>query len=153
LAGIGSNVVQVTKLDVFTTTSTSYATVTGLSVTITPSSNTAKILLIAQVAMSDFQPQFQLSGGNTSGYIGNAAGSRSRVTVGTHATAAATEAVISVAPIVFLDSPLTASPVTYNVTMRSSGGSAVHVNRSRQDSDVATTPRTTSSLTAIEVAV
>jgi hypothetical protein len=36
-AGIGSNVVQTVKTDTFTTTSTSYTTLTGLSATITPS--------------------------------------------------------------------------------------------------------------------
>ena len=46
LAGIGSNVVQAVTTGSFTTSSTSYEDVTGLEVSITPSSDTSKVLVI-----------------------------------------------------------------------------------------------------------
>jgi hypothetical protein len=45
-AGIGSNVVQVTEIDSFATTSTTYVDVPGITATITPSSATAKVLVM-----------------------------------------------------------------------------------------------------------
>ena len=45
-------VVQATKNDVFSTTSTSYVDVTGLSVDITPASSSNKVLVICNVGKS-----------------------------------------------------------------------------------------------------
>jgi hypothetical protein len=42
-------VVQTTKTDTFTTTSTSFTDVTGLSVSITPSSASSKILIFSEI--------------------------------------------------------------------------------------------------------
>ena len=52
---------QVTKLDTFSTSSTSFTDITGLSITITPSSATNKILFMMNVGAY----------GNSSGNIGN----------------------------------------------------------------------------------
>jgi hypothetical protein len=52
IAGIGSNVVSVIKTDAFSSSSTSYTDVTGLTVTITPTSATSKILVFASATVS-----------------------------------------------------------------------------------------------------
>jgi formylmethanofuran dehydrogenase subunit D len=158
-AGIGSNVVQTVKTDTFSTTSASFVDVTGLTATITPSSATAKILIIAQTNLTNTNPQnntavnMKLAGGNTSNYIGDAAGSRTR-TVGnmrTNADFRPGETML-VQSLVFLDAPASTSPVTYSVQVLSVGGGAAIVNVATNDSDASTSSRGASSLTAIEVA-
>ena len=51
IAGIGSNVVSVTKTDTFSTTANGFTVPTGMTVAITPSSATAKILVIVTISM------------------------------------------------------------------------------------------------------
>lgn len=156
-AGIGSNVVGVAKTNVFSTTSTSPTTVTGLTVTITPTSATSKILLIAQLAVG-WQNNAQIghwlfSGGNTSGYIGNAASSHSRAVFGGRTVFDGSYLTPS-HPIMYLDSPATTSPVTYNVqAFRGSSESAtVYLNRAATGFTGNRITRGASSFVAIEVA-
>jgi hypothetical protein len=155
IAGIGSNVVQAVKTDTFTTASTSYTNVTGLSVTITPSSATAKVLLIAQVALGGEPSGFlAFSGGNTSGYIGDAASNRIQV-VGFHGVDEPdlrTRYGAEMVSMVFLDSPATASATTYNVQARARSAGLTTINRTWADSDSNTVARMASSFTVIEVA-
>ena len=159
-AGIGSNVVQTAKTDVFTTTSTSFTNVTGLSATITPSSATSKVLVIAQLAIA-YQSNVQIghwriSGGNATAYVGDAGGSRVRAVFGGWNESNMRNALGSFS-IVYLDSPETTSATTYNVqTMRGSALSAtVTLNQSAGDADADNNVRTrgASSITVIEVAV
>jgi len=56
VAGIGSNVVSTTKTDVWSAASTSFTDVTGLAVTITPTSATSKVLVLASF-MSGHAPR------------------------------------------------------------------------------------------------
>jgi hypothetical protein len=158
IAGIGSNVVQTVKTDTFSTTSTSYVEVDGLTVTITPSSATAKILLIAQVnATNDndtgdqHQTLIKFSGGNTSTYIGDAGGSGNIQAVSGMGAFSDVRLKFQTPSLsmVFLDSPGTAAAVTYKVEIRVSGSTA-RVNST--DATGSRFPRTASSITAIEVA-
>ena len=50
--GMVLQVVSTTKTDVFSSTSTSFADITGLSVSITPSSTSSKILVLVDIASS-----------------------------------------------------------------------------------------------------
>jgi hypothetical protein len=158
-AGIGSNVVQTVKTNTFTTTSTSFATATGLSVSITPSSTASKVLLIAQlsVGMNSFgspQGQWRFSGGNSTTYVGGAAGSRTRAVWGGFGRSGiedTTRPMLLSFSMVVLDSPATASSVTYNVQVKTPSGT-VHLNKSSEDSDTSSYVRGASSITAIEVA-
>jgi len=153
-AGIGSNVVQTVKTDVFTTTSASFVTVTGLTATITPTSATAKILIIAQVAYSTSQDnagQYRLAGGNAGTYIGDAAGTRTRAVFGGRQNVDANKFTTTSDSIVYLDSPGTASAVTYEVQCRAAVGLAV-MNRDFENDDSAQRVRGASSITVIEVA-
>jgi hypothetical protein len=158
-AGIASNVVQAIQTDVFTTTSTSFLNVTGLQVTITPSSATSKILLLSLTNWSSGDGAsrnclVKIAGGNAGDFVGDASGTSERAAAmgGSRITTATgwspTEHVFAVS-LVYLDSPATASPVTYDVQVLSSGGT-FHLNRSNADLD--RTGRQASSLVAIEVA-
>jgi hypothetical protein len=156
--GIGSNVVETVKTDTFTTSSTSFTTVTGLSATITPSSDTAKILVIAQVVVSqsvtnNVGVHLRLSGGNATDYVGDTASNRVRV-ISTFGNFGSLWDTMLAVPMVYLDSPAVATPVTYSVEVRvdtTSGGSAL-VNRSGTDTDNNKFGRAASSITVIEVA-
>jgi hypothetical protein len=150
--GIGSNLVSVTKLDTFTTSSISYVDVPGLSVTITPTAADAKILIIASVPISNTAnnaSHLQLVRGATVIAVGNAGGSRVRSTYSF--TPTTFDFAQAGQGSHFLDSPATASAVTYKVQLRRGTGTAT-VNRTGNDSDGTSAGRTISSLTVIEVA-
>ena len=153
-ASIIKQVVQTVKTDVFTTTSGSFTTVTGLTRAITPTADTSKVLIVAQfyaastgsTAGSFDRGVYRLAGGNSSTYVGAAAGSRTQAAI-----QSGTNAVNDSVTIVYLDSPATDSEVTYSVEALVGQGT-LHVGRSFGDTDVAGFGRFASSLTCIEVA-
>jgi hypothetical protein len=153
-AGIGSNVVQTVKTDTFSTSSTSFVTVTGLSVTITPTSATSKILVVGQIGAgsgndNDVAP-VKITRGATDIYVGDAASTRIQGVFGGRSPLNSGGWLNSYS-IVFLDSPDTTSPVTYNVVTRSTaGGFTSFINRSGADTD-GVSVRGASSITVIEV--
>lgn len=150
-------VVQTVKTDTFTTTSTSFVDVTGLTVTMTPSSDTSKILIsfsinVSQDNASDGALMVLLTDGSNNALLqGDAAGSRSRATYGFRVPSQ-TQMLYNAAGS-FLWSPATTSAVTVKLRLqRLVLGTAV-VNRLGNDADSANGfPRTASTLTAIEVA-
>ena len=141
--GIGSNVVQAVKTDTFTTSSTSYVPVTGLSVSITPSTATSKVLVIVSVFASNTSTAdnslFRLYRGATSineGASGYTAYVRETNDVQlTHWGA------------VYLDSPASAASTTYSIQGAASDGTLT-VNRRGATAGGAGV----SSITVIEVA-
>jgi hypothetical protein len=142
---------SVTKTDTFSTTSSTLVDITGLSLTITPQSNTSKFILFASINFGNNGPDrtaFAFSGGNSSGSLGATAGSR--VSVTSEASTAAAAAMGN-AKLLYLDSPATASAVTYKVQMRSYSGGTMYINRSFTDSDNSNFSRTSSTLTVLEV--
>jgi hypothetical protein len=145
-------VAQAAKTDTFSMSSATYADVTGLSVAITPYSNTSKFLLVAQVNVGvnggTEGAQLRFTGGNSGNYVGDTAGSRTRV--GTEATTANAQ-FMEVTNMFYLDSPATASAVTYKVQIRSFSANAIYVNRSAADTDNANHARAASSLIVLEV--
>jgi len=158
-AGVGSNVVQTVTTSQFSTSSGTFVDVTGLTATITPSSATAKVLVVAQVNVGFSTAQngsyFRINGGNASTYIGDADGSRSRVVAGffnAQTLSAVTTFLMLPFTVVFLDSPATASPVTYALQARTNGSSTTLVNRTGSHNNNADSPVGASSITAIEVA-
>ena len=152
-----AQVLSTMKSDTFSTTSTSPVTITGLSQSITPSATTSKILIIVSLAASVSNVDsdmacFALSGGNTSTYIGDTAGSRTKTVhwvrrPGDGATPAATNMPMT---MVYLDSPNTTSAVTYNATAFRQQGTAF-VNRSGIDSDNGSWGRSASTITVMEI--
>jgi len=158
-SGLGKvlQVVQTVKTDTFSTTSTTPASVTGLSVSITPSSVSSKILLIVDVRLgSHFDgAHLRISGGNSGNYVGDAASSRARRIGGWNARPVANtwEIITQTAGGVYLDSPATTSSLSYQVEVWGSNvSSSVFVNRSFTDSNAASYGRDASSITAFEVA-
>ena len=151
-------VVSTTKTDTFSTTSTSFTDVTGLSVAITPKFSTSKILVIAQISIGMTNGTgygfVQLAGGNTSAYIGDAASNRVRCVFGGYSSANQGE-VITSNSIVYLDSPATTSATTYKLQGRvgTVGTSpTLYVNRSAVDGDTTAHGRGASSITVMEIA-
>lgn len=152
------NVIQVvstTKTDTFTTSSTSFVDVTGLTATITPQFSTSKILVMAQISISGSNNlglgHFKLAGGNTSSYVGAAAGSRVQAVFGGY-TAADTDDFLMSHILQYLDSPATTSATTYSVQARQAFNGAVWVNRTVTDSDSVLYPRGASTITLMEIA-
>lgn len=145
-------VVQASKTDAFTTASTSFVDVTGLSVTITPISATSNILVMVSTNYSNEvvaqNGMFQLVRGSTAIGVGVSAGSRSTASAQTRigdANAASTIA------INFLDSPATTSATTYKIQMKVQATVGC-VNRTFADTDFAAIARTASSIIAMEIA-
>ena len=156
LPGIGSNVVQTVKTDTFTTTSTSFVAVTGMSVTITPTSATSKVFVIVQLAVGAAADNTfaitEMTRGGTSIYRGDAASNRVRAVFGGWDFPGGQKALYS-QTIVYLDSPATTSATTYDVRTRSqTAGFTAFINRSGSDADSSASVRGASSITAIEVA-
>ncbi len=154
-------VVQTTKTDTFSTSSTSFTNITGMTLSITPSSTSSKILLMAQIpaSMGDggttgVTGYFRFSGGNSENFVGDTGGSRIRAVGTVHDQYNYRwQGSISVLNIMmnYLDSPNTTSAITYSVQTRVNS-STVYVNRTGVDSDSSTFGRFPSSLIALEVA-
>jgi hypothetical protein len=166
-AGVGGKVLQVqstTKLDTFSGSAGggAYVDVTGLSVAITPSATSSKILVMATVcgcnSVNSPSPQnsigFKIIRGSTSIAIGNAASSRSRVGV-IYSDPSADQRNMAAISLQHLDAPSSTSEQTYKiaVTQGFSGGAVVmYVNRTDGDPDNYSGMRAVSSITVMEVA-
>ena len=150
-------VVTTTKTDVFTTSSLTYTTVTGLTATITPKSTNSKILVMAQIAVGGRASQtgpgfFKVTRGGTDFYIGNTDGSRTRAVFGGYAFAELAHMLWSQS-IIAEDSPGSTAALTYRVeTMVNNSFWASHVNRSGDDANSGTVARGASSITVMEIA-
>jgi hypothetical protein len=148
-------VVSVVKTDVFTTTSGTFTPVTGLSVSITPSSTSSKILVMSQTAVGGVtntrMGQFKITRGGTDVYIGDADGSRIRAVFGGFMTATINAITFSF-PINFVDSPATTSTITYQLETRRNAAGTVFVNRNAEDINDADGTRGASSIILMEVA-
>jgi hypothetical protein len=153
---VGGGVVQVlstAKTDTFTTTSATFVDVTSLSVSITPTSASNKVLVLATVAGNGQNGvaslQGQLVRNSTAIAIGDAASNRTRVSFGN------IEEIVSsmtTSSIMFLDSPATTSATTYKIQVRSNvSGQTVVVNRTFNDADSAAITRGISTITVMEV--
>ena len=150
-------VVSTTKTDTFSSSSTSYTDVTGLSVSITPSSTSNKILILvnfnASVTATDIFHAYQILRGATAINIGDTAGSRTVASVGTALlTATGSNNLIDNFSINFLDSPSTSSATTYKLQGKVQSGQNFVINRSDVDSDASFGLRTASSITVMEIA-
>ena len=147
-------VVSTTKSDTFTMASTTFADVTGLTVSITPSSATSKIYVMANVSGSatpaSVALQMRLMRNSTAIGVGDVAGSRTPVSM---ATVPSDNGQMNALPVTFLDSPATTSATTYKIQIRGNTANTVAVNRGVTDSDTAAYGRAVSTITVMEVAV
>jgi len=157
-------VVSSTKTDASTFSSTSYEDITGLSVSITPSSTSSKILVMLDVKIGVDSvagyPNIKLMRDNTDIAIGDAAGSRTRVTWGTYgpdnssAGSLGDKGPMYPVQTTYLDSPSSTSSLTYKLVGRGRPDQAknLFINRGWGDADSSTSFRTFSSITVMEVA-
>jgi hypothetical protein len=124
-----------------------------LSVSITPSSASNKILVFVQFG------QLALNGTNrnalrlvrnsTAINIGNTAGSRTPATISYNTFGLDYG---YPANIVFLDSPATTSSTTYKVQTLALGGDTMYINRNSTDTDSSSFFRGTATITVMEIA-
>ena len=158
-AGIGSNVVQTLKTNVFAESVNAGALgsdITGLTATITPSSATSLVLVMYTLSITngvlDTRSVGTILRRNGSDIaIGDADGSRRRVTsaaIGARSTAQGNQSAT------VLDNPETTSPVTYSIRTHNADGSnrVIRVNQSTDDTNETRVNRQVSSITLIEVA-
>ncbi len=153
-AGSIVQIVQTLKTDTFTTTSTSAVDITGMSVTITPSSSSNKVLVTVNLAMGTDDDNFtyaRLLRGSTELAVADAASNRQRPLFMVYNT---NEGTIETRSFTFLDSPSTTSATTYKMQLNCSTAGNAYINRSHRDNDASTyDPRLPSTITAMEVAV
>lgn len=155
-AGSVLQVLQAVKADTQSTTSATFGDITGLSVSITPTSASSKILITASVGRGTDTNQitnFQLLRDSTAIGIGDTAGSRVRATMSMYFGASDAISHIGTATMTYLDSPATTSATTYKVQFRSqAGGQTSYINRNASDGDSNIVPRTISTITVMEIA-
>ena len=151
--GLVLQVVSTTKTDTFTTTSTTFADVTGFSVAITPTATSSKILILCTMNWSGDNAAAaaycKLLRGSTDIFIGDAAGSRTRVS---QAHIASNDDVSGTTSLNFLDSPSSTSELTYKVQMAVSASGTGTFNRGRTDTDNSQNSRGASTITVMEIA-
>ena len=141
-------VVSTTKTDSFSSSSTSLVDVTGLSVSITPTSATSKILVFGTIMTNtivDSIITFQLVRGSTNISIGGSSVSF-QGTIANYFQSNTSDALLPNA-FHFLDSPSTTSSTTYKVQMKVNQVRTFYVNnRPNNDSSY------TSTITVMEIA-
>ena len=146
-------VVSTLKTDTFTTTSTTFTDITGLSVSITPTLSTSKVLVTFTVQAANSATKtgyMQLMRDSTAIAIGDAAGSRSRSTV---LVRTAEDNIANTVSIMFLDSPATTSATTYKLQGRTESGATLYINRDNGYGNAVAYSTEASTITVMEVIV
>lgn len=154
-------VVSTTKTDTWSETTSGSGgitnTVTGLTVSITPTSASSKILVLLQVTTSSSNTQHNINvflyRGTTQICLADANGVQMRTATG---QGQATQSVenFSNMNVNFLDSPATTSQITYSIKFSTGLGNTntIYLNRSSSDSQNTWMSRGTSTITVMEVA-
>ena len=157
LSGNGQVPVQVVstiKTDTFTTTSTSFVDITGLSATITPTNSSNKVLVHIHVNYGNSGANMvglRITRAGTAIAIGDAGSNRTRATLGNVQYNGVNNDRSSFGSMTFLDSPATTSATTYQV-QGITDANTLTVNRSGADADAAAVYRTISTITVMEIA-
>ena len=137
-------VVSATKTDAFSTTSTSYVDITGLSVSITPSSTASKILILTGIAVSadaNGRTSVQLKRGATDIAISTGFADTNQTSVAYN-----NNYLSQFVSIAHLDSPATTSATTYKFQAKVAAGTGLINAQSG-----ATTHGNVSTLTVMEI--
>ena len=160
-SGVGGKILQVkqtTKLDTFSTTSSSNTDVTGLSVTITPSSSSNKIFITASISLgsanADRNLNLFVTRGDTEIYKADQSGSnRQRAGGGLHYHHGISQTIGTYSTnIMFLDSPSSTSELTFKIRANAGvNGGTLHINRTGDSSDDNNRASYPSSITVMEV--
>jgi hypothetical protein len=152
-AGAVLQVVSTSKTDDFSSSSSSFADITGMSVAITPSSTSSKILVIVYCSIvSDDSTGLKLLRDSTAISFADADGSRQRYSmIGFLGTASNEVYNAGANHMHFLDSPSSTSALTYKLQGIARSGS-FYINRTIYDTDNTASGRGTSTITAMEIA-
>jgi hypothetical protein len=143
---------QTVKNDVFSSSSTSYVDITGLSVSITPVSVNSKILVVANVkGQGGSNATTRLMRDSTAIFLGTASGSRTVGSGGDLFGSGSPGGAGQTNVHFFVDSPSTTSAITYKVQLVVYGSTA-YINSTYNDSDASYTMRGASSITVMEIA-
>ena len=153
-----AQIVSTTKTDTFSEgigTEAFSSIVSGLTVAITPSATSSKILVFVNMivgAHGSHGIRMKLFRGTTQIDLGTASGSRPGLSKGIIQNSGG-EGYNSPMDTNFLDSPNSTSALTYGVKIghTSSGTKTLYVNRSYDDSDDASYGRASSTITVMEV--
>lgn len=145
-------VLSATKTDTFSTTSTTFADVTDLTLTLTPAATSSKVLVSFSINLglpNTAGVQVRLMRDSTPIAVGDA-GLASQKQSTTH-TYPGVNTDTRNRSMQFLDSPNTTSATVYKLQIITNT-STVYVNRSSSDNNTAYGGRTASTITAMEVA-
>lgn len=152
-------VAQGFKTDTFSTTSTSLQDVSGLSVTITPTSSSSKFLIMVNMTYLNtlFVGPVALIRNGTEIGLANAAGNRPRnFLYYSNSTNSATDGQWVRESMDYLDSPATSSSITYKIQASARAdaqGGTMYINRSLADRNtVSYDARGVSSIVVMEIA-
>lgn len=158
-SGTVLQVVSAYKTDTFSTTSTSLIDVSGLSVTITPTSSSSKFLIMVNLTYinSFYVGHIGLIRSGTEIGFADAAGSRPRnFMVYSHETNSQGDGPYFRESMDYVDSPSTVSQITYKIqasARRDGQGGTMFINRTVIDRDTnGYDPRGTSSIVVMEIA-
>lgn len=154
-AGAILQVLQVVKTDTTSETSSTYADISGMTINITPSASSSKILFIADLSIGHTAGNhvIRMIRGSTDIYSADAASSRPISSGGTNADFTSATYTNTNIHKTYLDSPSSTSQLTYKIQWRTGYSGTVYLNRTHNDRDNANyDARTASSITVMEVA-
>jgi len=147
-------VVSTVKTNTETISTGTFTAVSGLSVAITPSSTSSKILIMVSLfgtgSSTGAVPAYRISGGNAGTFIGDAGLASQQRAAGLTQSAGPTAQVSM--HLTFLDSPATTSSVTYAVEWNRGSSGTAYIGRTVNNSNDSDNSRTASSITVMEVA-
>jgi hypothetical protein len=149
-AGSVLQVVQTVVTAASSYSGSTYQDISGMSVSITPTKSSSKILVIVDLKIGSSGNQFQntiLRNGSQI-YVGDASGSRGQ---SSSAYYYADGNIMVSCPSTYLDSPATTSLLTYKLQGRTDAGAAWYLNRTPSDANSITGTRTASSITVMEI--
>jgi hypothetical protein len=143
-------VVQTTKTDTFSTSSTSKTDITGMSVSITPTSATSKILIVASINYggNDYNFYCDLLRGATA--LAVPSSGNNPCTISLSGINTANQWVIYNGVIYYLDSPATTSSTTYKLQIACQSSGTFYLNRSARNGSNDSV--CSSTITAMEIA-
>jgi hypothetical protein len=151
-AGSVLQVVSTTKTDTFSSSSSSWNDITGLSVSITPTSSSNKILIIYSLMSGETTNQFpmiRLVRDSTAISVGASSGSRAQVSSVSWGGGVSNTS--NMQSMNFLDSPSTTSSTTYKLQTIATDSQLVYINRVARDDNASYEPRGVSSITVMEI--
>ena len=134
------------------TTSTTFVDITGMTLSITPTLATSKVLVsfVIQIGVvTGWHARYRLVRDSTAICVGAAFGSRTQAT----GDVAYNVSVPNIGSAQFLDSPATTSATTYKVQWGAENTSTIYLNRAHGNTDTAEFVSAASTITAMEIGV